>query len=785
MSDANVLVARVIANLDGLKTGLSAGKIEIEKTSTQLQNLSSSFDGSKLITKATLMVEAINSIGGASVLTEREQRRVNTAVDEAIQRYEALGKQAPADMIALRDATAQTAEKGESFLSTVTKMGAALGITFGAGAIIGQVKALGAEVFNTASQIHDLAEKTGTSAEFIQRMGFAADQSGSNMEAITTAIAKMNALLSEGGTGTLEALHQLGLNFDTIRAMKTEDAFRAITDAIQKVADPMVQAQAAVKLFGKAGQDLLPGIKEGLTSIGNQTEVMSNTTVNRLEAAQDAWEKFGHGVTIVTGTIIGSLIGIGNEITSSTSSWKLFLNDLTSGGLGVALTNAHVRASIADITTELTAAQKVGADFWKKQKDFSIEDAALMLKVSVPSLEAYYKTAKKGTGERLASIADENKAVKEASEVQLSDWSDTVKRQQQLYKDADDAIAKALALQDKDVKDSAELQLDAWNDTVRQHKEAERKATEEIVKYFGDLDDAAMASANSQLDDWNAVVRAHKKAEADANAEVLHALDLSDQAHKRFVDSVSRESDRLVGAIGHGWEGLKGALEGIMNDILQYFEHQLIEGMLLSLLSGTNKMSGMFSGIGSGIGGAVGKGAGAGAGAAGAAGAGLSIGAAIATGGIGLLAAGIPAIMATNKMYRELEAQIVALGGKPDEHYLRGKKGVQDNHGPLDDYRQQIIDLTMKNSSGAGIATASQDAKNQQNIAAAALWKIYGGHGDVAAGVSSGGGGTVNNITVNVDASGAVITDEGTLKKLTDKIALDLPRALGDLGYVN
>ncbi len=78
-----------------------------------LNRLADAFSGRKMIQDATLAAEAINQIGGASVLTENEQAKVNAKVQEAIEKYQVLGQQAPQALIDLADATKQTASSTE------------------------------------------------------------------------------------------------------------------------------------------------------------------------------------------------------------------------------------------------------------------------------------------------------------------------------------------------------------------------------------------------------------------------------------------------------------------------------------------------------------------------------------------------------------------------------------------------------------------------------------------------------------------------------------------------
>src|SRR5688572_21939898 len=101
----NPLAIRIAADLKAFKANMAEMKTQLETNAAAMKRMASAFDGSKVIGDANAMVKAIHDIGGASRLTESEQKRVNAAVTEALAKYQALGRSAPAELIALRDAT--------------------------------------------------------------------------------------------------------------------------------------------------------------------------------------------------------------------------------------------------------------------------------------------------------------------------------------------------------------------------------------------------------------------------------------------------------------------------------------------------------------------------------------------------------------------------------------------------------------------------------------------------------------------------------------------------------
>jgi hypothetical protein len=239
----------------------------------------------------------------------------------------------------------QINSKLDTIGSVAKKMGTALAGAFTIGAVTSFAKGIA----DTASEIHDMAEKIGISTDAVQGFKFAAEQSGSSLDAVGNAITKMNKNLVGGEKSTVAALKEIGLNFTDIRNMRPEDAFLAIADAIQRTPDPMIQSHAALTLFGKSAAELLPGMKEGFRGVAESVDKMSEDTINNLEAAQDAWEKLFNKVTIVSGNLIGLSINIGKQMTSSWKGFLMFADNALKFGVGAA-------GAMADTTEKATLA---------------------------------------------------------------------------------------------------------------------------------------------------------------------------------------------------------------------------------------------------------------------------------------------------------------------------------------------------------------------------------------------------------------------------------------------
>jgi hypothetical protein len=294
------------AKAEGSLKSISSGA---DTAAARLVKMQDSLSGTKIIQQATLMAEAVERVGGVSTLTAKELAKVGAVATEAAAKLRALGQDVPASIQKIADAAKQGASSFETFLGSVTKLAAGLGLAFSAQALLSGAKELIGGAIDMASAIDDASRKLGVSAEKFQGWVAAAKLAGASSEDVSTAVGKMNSNLDGGSKSTVDALKQAGLSFQAVRAMKPEDAFDTIADAIAKIPDPMTQARVAVELFGKGGQTLLPAIKDHFLDVAGAADKMSNDTVARLDAAGDAIEKFKNRATIAVGETIAALIG--------------------------------------------------------------------------------------------------------------------------------------------------------------------------------------------------------------------------------------------------------------------------------------------------------------------------------------------------------------------------------------------------------------------------------------------------------------------------------------------
>ena len=121
-----------------------------------------------------------------------------------------------------------------------------------------------------AEEVDNLSKSTGIGVAQIAAMKLAADQTSVPLETMTTGVKKLQInmeLMKEGGLKAQGVFKDLHLKFSEINKLPVEQQLFEIGNAISNIKDPAERTTIAVKLFGKAGTDLLPLFGKGTAAM--------------------------------------------------------------------------------------------------------------------------------------------------------------------------------------------------------------------------------------------------------------------------------------------------------------------------------------------------------------------------------------------------------------------------------------------------------------------------------------------------------------------------------------
>lgn len=157
--------------------------------------------------------------------------------------------------------------------------------SFGRGAMVAgaKVTAVGAAILAPLAaavksfaaegdMLDKMSARTGIAASSLAELGFAAEQSGTSLEAVGATVLKMNRrfgrVTAGAGTATqISALEELGLSIDQLRGMDAEGRFMAIGEAVAQYGDDAAAAGLAQRIFGTGIDAVIPLLKQGKEGI--------------------------------------------------------------------------------------------------------------------------------------------------------------------------------------------------------------------------------------------------------------------------------------------------------------------------------------------------------------------------------------------------------------------------------------------------------------------------------------------------------------------------------------
>jgi hypothetical protein len=153
-------------------------------------------------------------------------------------------------------------------LSMIDKQAAALKSVLGglasglsAGAMIAFIKG----ALDGAASLHDLSIQSGIAVEALSGLAVVGKATGTGADMIAGSSNKLSKALAtsnEESRGAAAAIKALGLNFDEVLRMSPDQRMRAIAVAMNQFQDGGQKSAAAMLLFGKAGAEMLPFLKD-------------------------------------------------------------------------------------------------------------------------------------------------------------------------------------------------------------------------------------------------------------------------------------------------------------------------------------------------------------------------------------------------------------------------------------------------------------------------------------------------------------------------------------------
>jgi hypothetical protein len=237
-------------------------------------------------------------------------------------------------------------------------------VGMGAAAATGLIAATVAfdRLVKSAGEFQDMSEKFGDSAENFASLAVAAGTAEVQMNAVGTASAQLTKNLTgvdDESKAAGAAITALGLDLKTFKSLAPADQMEAVAKALAGFEDGATKTAVALSLFGKAGADLLPFLKE-LGQEGGRQTILTAEQIRLADEYTDRQAKLRTEVSLHAQAIATELLPTLNEFSQAIAE---LVKDQDFAATGSQIMQAAMRGAIVVFQTIAVVASEVGFVF--------------------------------------------------------------------------------------------------------------------------------------------------------------------------------------------------------------------------------------------------------------------------------------------------------------------------------------------------------------------------------------------------------------------------------------
>lgn len=230
----------------------------------------------------------------------------------------------------LSGAVSAVGRLGRAMGSLAAKL-SAIGAPLSAGALAAGLK----DALELGGQLSDLSARVGAPVKDLVILRQAFEDNGLAADQVGPAINRMQKALSgvnEDGQPTNKMFERLGLNMEELAAMSPVGQFRAVGEAIARLASPSERAAAAMAIFGKSGGELLTLFRDprafelAATAVGNQADILARDA--------EAFDRVSDVISQWKTKLEGFFVGVADSLLPLLSQIAEIFSRLDLAGMG-------------------------------------------------------------------------------------------------------------------------------------------------------------------------------------------------------------------------------------------------------------------------------------------------------------------------------------------------------------------------------------------------------------------------------------------------------------------
>lgn len=232
-------VVEVSADSTKLKAGIEDAKRSLKGLGIAAESASKS--------SADSIDRYVRRLGAQAVMTDKTARETEL--------FKLSLRGATAEQLKAADAALRMIEAHERSAALMERL--RVGFIAVAGAGVAAAGAWGYMIkgsIDAADRLGDLSKSTGLAVEQLAGLGFAASQSGSDLDGVADAVSKLSQNIGKDA----DKFRALG-----VTATEPLEAFKQLADAFSAISDPELRAAVAAEALGKSWRSAAPLLAEG------------------------------------------------------------------------------------------------------------------------------------------------------------------------------------------------------------------------------------------------------------------------------------------------------------------------------------------------------------------------------------------------------------------------------------------------------------------------------------------------------------------------------------------
>jgi hypothetical protein len=250
-----------------------------------------------------------------------------------------------------------TAQRLKTFGAGLTAIGSKVALLGGAALtpLLGMVQHFAA----AGDELNKMSIRTGFSTEALSELGFAAEQSGTNLNQLGRALFRMRRRVANAATDTgpaVRALKELGLNARELTQLSPEDQFTALVGALGGVANESRRAQLGFEILGDNARALLPLLNsgtDGIEAMRKEARALGlSVSTGEAQAAADyadAWNRVTRAFKATVFAIGAALAPVLTELLGVVKDYVVGLGRWVRENRGLVVSIAKIAAIVVGV----------------------------------------------------------------------------------------------------------------------------------------------------------------------------------------------------------------------------------------------------------------------------------------------------------------------------------------------------------------------------------------------------------------------------------------------------